>query len=451
MKDLDYLIVGAGISGLTAALTILSYKPGSTVVLVDSGTEPGGLLRSETFAGQQFDLGTHIPEMTSDEDLNKLLFPQQICRSWHQLTALKVGNYFNGMLNERSQFPDISSQGEIAKTVLAELLQTSDRTSVAGDLKHYAEHCYGSTISNQVLAPLMAKFCNKALAELSPQALKYYGLSRLICGDRQQSINLKKINHLDAVLAYSDDREKPRDSRWYYPDQQQGIGQWIKLLQQQITQQGGQCLFSSRIQKVERQQSMHQVSFHDGKVLQARQVIWTVPVYLGLQGVQQQRPESRAISIFHFHSTETPLAKCHYLYCYEPALQSYRITLYNNLQGSEATASNRCSVEVIHDVGAQPAADCIAKELKAMGVFADRATMHHLGTSEIKAGFPIPLAGSEEQRLQLFEGVKTANPSIEFIGRAKPALFFMTDVLMDAYQAAKQLVTKGVADEKNEH
>lgn len=443
MHNVDYIIVGAGISGLTSALTILNGEPNAQLLVVDSADRVGGLLRSEQFEGLEFDFGTHIPEQTSYEELNNLLFSFESTNLWRKLPALTVGNYFANSLNENSQFPDLTTDAALGSKVLAELLGLSAQAWGGGNLQSYITHHYGATVATDVLTPLMYKFTNRDLAELSPQALKYYGLSRLICADRQQSIALKQVEHLDRVLAFKHDTEKPRNSFWYYPSQPRGIGFWVDALQHKISAAGGAFELGTFIQKLQGEAGAYQVALSNGENYSAKQLIWTIPVYRGLHQVQQSRPCSRAISIFHFTADQAPLTRCHYIYCYDAKLASYRLTLYSNLQDINEASCHRCSVEVIHDAGGAPAPEQILAELKFMQIFAGNSVVRFVGKSALPAGFPVPLVGSDEQRQQLFYQVCQHNPGVIFLGRARPELFFMTDVLVDSYLKSKQLMQEG--------
>lgn len=436
MKKVDYLIVGAGVSGLTAALTILASVPTAKVLLIDSASEVGGLLRSDCFEDKYFDLGTHIPEKTPNDELNALLYPRAQCQDWHQLTTLAVGNFFSGQLNQRSQFLDVTALPNIAEQVRTELLQLNYDNTTYQHLADYLSRVYGPTLTHHILAPLLFKLTALSLDQLSINAPKYYGLSRIICGDREQSIALKRSAHLDNVLAYADDAENPRKSLWFYPNKG-GVGAWVALLEQRIREQGGNFSFKTMIKSLEEIDNVHHVQFQNEEMVQANNIIWTVPVYLGLKAAQQARPLSRAISILHFYTKSRPLSHCHYIYCHDAALQSYRITLYSNIVQSVNADKHRCSVEVIHDLGVQPDPNTIMAELKTMNIFAVDSVLHYAGCSSQSHGFPLPLAGSEQQRVALFEHVCANNPKVLFIGRAKPQLFFMTDVLVDSYLETK--------------
>lgn len=442
MLDTEFLIVGAGISGLTAAVTLLNKYPGANVTIVDSAGEIGGLLRSVTIDNLQFDFGTHIPQMTSDTALNKMLFPEEVCNSWQRLTKLKTANYFAGEMNNQSQFIDITKKTDLFRTSLYELLQTDTDDEVSREnLDVFARTRFGNSIADNVFAPLMKKFTGHALAALSADAPKYYGLSRLIFGDRNCAANLKKIAAFDNILAYPSDAERPRQAEWIYPPSGKGIGTWIQLLCDIIVRLGGHILLNTKISSVVTLNDFQQIETNQGRI-NASKVIWTIPVYIGLRGAHQDRPTSNAIAIYHFYSKVKPCSEQHYIYCYEANMQSYRITLYNNIQGDNNEVVYRLSVEVILSSEGVVSSEVIKQELVTMGLFSDIQKITHAGTINLPFGFPVPKAGDEQRRNEIYQQVKMQNPAVLFCGRAKPQVFFMTDVLKDTYDETRALVAQ---------
>ncbi|MDX1677256.1 NAD(P)-binding protein [Arsukibacterium sp.] len=440
MHETDYLIVGAGISGLTAALTLLNKCPQAKVTILDSASEAGGLLRSVSYDDKSFDFGTHIPEMSSDSELNSLLFPADKCADWHRLTALKTGNYFAGKMNEQSQFLNVTYATDWFNKALYELLQTSAESQPSyPNLDVFSRLRYGQCVTEKVFSPLMTKFTGMALNELSSKAAAYYGMARLIYGDARCAANLKKIAAFDEVLAYPSDTQKPRQATWIYPSDGKGIGSWITLLTDNIRQLGGHFIFNCKIEAVSHQQGNLVIQTQAGQ-LTARQLIWTIPAYSGLQGGHQQRPASRAVAIYHFHSKTKPATSQHYLYCYDAAMHSYRITFYDNIQQHDSAACYRCSVEVIENDERIATVDDIKAELVTMGLFNHVDEIIHAGSISLPFGFPILKAGDEQSRAEIFAKVKHHNPEILFCGRGKPQVFFMTDVLLDTYQETLTLI-----------
>jgi protoporphyrinogen oxidase len=442
MAVTKFIIVGAGISGLTSALTLLHKCPAADVTILDSANEIGGLLRSVSFDNLNFDYGTHIPQLSSNAELDAILFPEDTCKDWQRLSRLKTANYFAGQMNDDSQFVNLTKATEWFYPALYELLQTDTENQIEdANLDLFCRQRFGSTVADKLLSPLMRKFTGQPLSELSAKAPHYYGLSRLVYGDRNCAINLKKIDAFDEVLAFPSDSEKPRLAQWIYPPRGQGIGSWIQLLSDNIRRLGGKFLLNTKISSLAENDGVTLLHTNNG-TLEASHVIWTIPVYLGLHGVKQERPASIAIAIHHFCSQIKPLSEQHYIYCYDANMHSYRITLYNNVQDNDSSAIYRCSVEVILAEGVAVSVDEIKQELVTMGLFTNTEHLCHAGSIDLPFGFPVPKAGDEQKRLAVFEQARLHNPGIMFCGRAKPQVFFMTDVLLDTYHETVSLLTK---------
>ena len=65
-------VVGAGIAGITAAY--FELKKGRNVILLESDSRPGGLLKSDFNFDHHFDYGTHIYAETGVAELDDFLF-----------------------------------------------------------------------------------------------------------------------------------------------------------------------------------------------------------------------------------------------------------------------------------------------------------------------------------------------------------------------------------------
>lgn len=434
----DFVIIGAGISGLTAALAIKARQPKAKVVLLDAAHEPGGLLRSQEFGGMAFDLGTHIPELTNNDDLNKLIFPNQMIKNWHALSALKVGNFFDGKLNSESQFINLTATHPLFCQVINELLQID--AAGASDYKNLQDSLtalYGEHLTEQVLKPLIVKMTACQLQDLTPQATAYYGLSRIAVGNRQQSLNLKKIAHLDRVLAYTQDTEKPRISNWVYPGPQ-GVGEWVKGMYDSCVAQNVKFIMQQRINTVTATKSGYQLQTSQGDVIETQHLIWTLPFYNSLQGGEQTRYQTRSIAIYHFASPTAPLTDRHYLYCQQADMHSYRLTFYDNVSPSIEGQPYRMTVEVIFDEQA-PDESLIRREVIEMGLFKRVEDLQLLGLNKIPSGFPVPKVEDQQRQKALFAQVQNNYPNVTFAGRGQPGLFFTSDVLLNVFNSINTL------------
>jgi protoporphyrinogen oxidase len=437
----DYFIVGAGVSGLTAALTIKSLQVEATVIVLDAASEPGGLLRSVGFdehPSLHFDLGTHIPELTSNQALNALVFPEEVIKNWQRLSELKVGNFFNDQLNQQSQFLNVSKDDAIFCRALVELLQT--QPSEMADflnLEDFLIARYGQVLTQQVFKPLIFKMTSVEMKELVPQTINFYGLARIALGNRQIGLNLKQISHLDQALAFNQDSERPRKSTWVYPGEL-GVGEWVKTLYQQCLDMGVQFQFNQRLEQAVKLKDGYKISLISGNQITADKLIWTLPFYTGLSGGQQTRFVSRSIAIYHFTSQQAPNTSCHYIYCQQAEMHSYRLTFYDNVTPKNSNQPYRTTVEVIYDDEA-PAPSVIQQELVKMSLFKLPESTEFIGLTQQPYGFPVPHVDQQQKQYCLYQDVVKQNPDVVFTGRGRPGLFFTTDVLLDVYQQTLKL------------
>jgi len=441
VEHVDFLIVGAGVSGLTAALTALSKYPDASVVLTDSAAVPGGLLRSVDYSGSVFDMGTHIPECTGSEELNSILFSQEFRQKSSPMSRLIVGNYFGGTLSVASQFPNLMYQPWFS-AALYELLSL-DTTMFPEDnsLQQLIRKSYGAVVEEKLFAPLMKKFTGLDTQELATDAARYFGLARLIYGNSASCRNLKSIAHIEPLVAYANDNESLRQSQWFYPNAGYGIGLWIETMLRRFEQAGGKLLLSCKTQgNIKSKDDRHCMDTDLYGSLSTKNLIWTVPNFSGLEGFVSKKPLFCSIMLFHF-TIEYPVASdLHYFYCFDDSMKSFRITLYDNIQAN-SNRRFRLTVEAILPASAadKPTASSIATELELMNLIKHRDDVHIEGYQIIENGFPISTLSEKEFRVSVFNNVKANNANVVFAGRADPGIFFMKDVLTDTYEKVKLL------------
>jgi len=440
--SVDFTIVGAGVSGLTAALVIKDSQPDAKVTIIDAAPVPGGLLKSVEFHKRDvplfFDYGTHIPQLMADDAMNQLVFPEDVTGKWHRLDRLEVGNFFNQQLNLNSQFVNVSTEHPKFCQILQELLETLPMEDWEDkSLEDFLIHRYGQTLTDEVFQPLILKMTGAALCDLTPQTPQFYGLGRVAIGSQLLSENLKKIPQLDQALAYTEDQPNLRAATWVYPGEK-GVGEWIAFMVDKCQKAGVEFLFNHKIQSIKQCENEYQLSLSSQDVIHSSKLIWTLPFYVGFEGAQNTRFDSRSIAIYHFTCESPALVKQHYIYCQDAAMESYRITLYDNLYPKPKDGPYKVTVEVICDEQA-PNEALIRAELQQMGIFADKEKLEHIGTTSIPYGFPVPLLARQAHQLEIYDKVKKENPGVIFAGRGHQGVFFTVDVLNHVYQTLKAI------------
>jgi len=439
----DFLIVGAGISGLSAARILAESQPLANIAIIDKAPVPGGLLQSSVFDGHSFDLGTHIPELSQNDHLNSLIFPSNTSLDWHRLLKLNVANFYNGELNTQSQFLNITHDEELLKSALVELIELPTSSDKFTDLHDQLLNTYGEHITQSVFEPIIAKMTDYPLAELSVNNHFFYGLSRIVVGNLLASIRLKSLPHLETPLAYAEDDYHPRQSTWAYPNFGQGVGAWQEFIHKEIKCAGVDCLFNTEIESIQAGKAGYELALkQQPEVITASKVIWTLPFYSGLGNDDALSFKSRPMSIFHLISDKAALINHHYLYCFDSSLKSYRITFYDNLQPDGKKDTYRVSVEMVLNPE-DTSEEEIIEELKKMHLFSSDANLTLVGKNHLMHGFPILTQNDVEARVAQFENIRQTHPDMVFVGRGKPHIFFMTDVLQDVYDTLKNF--KGVS------
>ena len=149
------VVGGGGISGLCACRLLTQRH--DKVILVEKDQVLGGLLKSQTNAmGHVFDLGTHFISGTTIPELNDLLFADLDLDKCYEFPRLLVGSYFNGSLSADSDCINTRTLPDnIHKRCVVELLNLEPDDNISKNLRDYLLKNYGTTITEQVFAPVV--------------------------------------------------------------------------------------------------------------------------------------------------------------------------------------------------------------------------------------------------------------------------------------------------------
>lgn len=439
------LVVGGGIAGIVAALR--GAAAGQRVMLVEKQPALGGLLSSwqPAGSGHWFDCGTHLPADTGEAALDEMLFGWFESDQWQTLPVVKAANYWNGTLNGVSPCLDLRTlPRERYEAVLPGLLDRGG--AEVGKWRTLAEQItaiYGAAMLRWVFEPVLRKFYARGAEELAPDAHLLFGLIRFICLDAAKSRELKQDAWLDRKLAFHSYHETPshagKPARTYYP-REGGVGRWVAGLESRLVEAGVEIRTGTVLQRLDLQSGRAHAS--DGREFGFGQMIWSLPpgMLLRLCGHDAAReltpPAMSTIALYHFVTDVAPLTDAHYVTCYDPALRSFRVTLYSNLQSSQANGG-RITVEVLSPSAGdtKPSAEAIFSELKHMRLLAPHTRAVESYYQTVPGAFPIQSVEFRRQAKLAADVVASDCPKVRLLGRAAGRSFFMRDVLRDAWNA----------------
>ena len=436
------VIVGSGISGLTAALML--KEKFANVYLVERENDFGGLLRSvKSENGEIFDYGTHVAHQTANPELNDLLFGNLDFSEWNKIEALRAGNFFGGCLNEFSPFIDVRNlPKEVYQKGLEEFLSLPKSEANYVNLAQQLTALFGKTFSKSVFSPVIEKLFGTTADSLTPDAHKLFGLSRIIALTPEKSRELKQADFFDARLGFHCPEDAPPALLSYYP-KRKGIELWVNALLEQARKAGVTLYNNETIESLQIiDQKIETVALKNGNSINCDLLVWTIPPAILLKtigiDVPGTMPKLRTVSLHHFSLDRPLLSKLHYFSCLDSKLKTFRVTLYPNLREQQSAQSSTLTVELLHgdanEASATSYKQMIFEELKQMSIIAKETQILDYQSEIVRAGFPVLtpeyLADKQAQITAVENNIKNAM----LLGKAASKSFFMTDVLNETFE-----------------
>ena len=435
-------IVGGGIAGLFAA-RVLANK-GFSVQLLEGAPSVGGLLRS--FTGefdQDFDYGTHIMRQTGVQEVDELLF-SHLSKDWRSFEVLKTGSVSNGELYSQSAFINSNTMAERrleqALKEFLECLPPEGSVESAGD---YLRKAFGETFSKELFSPALVKFFGVSPEELHENALRQFGLTRMVAFTPEKTKELKKDSWGDQRLAFHDFNEGSSGLLNYYP-RQGGVGLFIETLEKELTQLGVDVRCGQKIESVNSVQGRITGLRTQDELFEFDHLVWSLPVPM-LNRLSQVKSASselkfRDVALFYFTFKKPLKTELYYIMNFDPNMKSFRITFYQNLKDSNETHFS-CCVEVLGERAEieDLSLETILDELVSLGL----VEKGELPVSSLKKslpnGFPVLTKGFAASSQQAYDEALEHYSNVTFVGRSSGKVFFTNDILIDTFRLMNQL------------
>lgn len=422
------IIVGGGIVGIAAS--ILLQKSGHEVTLIEKDQKLGGLLNSFEVEQNIFlDFGSHVPRETGIEPLDEILFARLPLNKWNKYSYANVGNYFSGELNCNTQSIDIRA---LPANLYFESFRDLLTINSEGNVKNAEDALksqFGETLAQKIYVPLLQKLLGDvAFHTLMPNSHLLFGYSRVVIDEQSTTEKLKEIEFLDNRIAHTKNAIGISTKANYYPTEP-GIYRWVDGLIKQAEDLGVSFILSDSVYSLNEKEKV--VKTLNGHSLQYDKLIWTLPKGIlassmgSAEGVNSQI--FRGVNVVHLKYEGLLLTDNHYVYCNDPKMKSFRITLYDNLTGS---SKNWCTVEVIGEKVSN-SAEVLFEELKRMNILSMDAKLITARAIYLKNGFPIPFIQNEKNI--------SHNDNIIILNKDANN-FFMEDLLVKMYKRLAEFI-----------
>ncbi|MEE8458342.1 MAG: NAD(P)-binding protein [Phycisphaerales bacterium] len=437
MKRTNCTVAGGGLSGLFSA--ILMADRFESVVLVEKGSECGGILRSEPDdRGVFFDCGTHVPDFTSRPEIDEILFGtrEEIERDWTVFKRLHAASFYGGRWYDRSGTVDARALPEEDYCRGIVELLSRDKVSTDRNLATYLIETMGPTLTTKLYAPIVQKLYGVEADQLTTSSsVGYFGLTRLIALTPCVTNKLKELEAFDSKL----DFHTAEEAGHLYP-KQRGVGFWVERLTKKALSKGVKILTNEVIERISAERGVIS-SVRLGKRkenIPCDFLVWTAPPAQALRaaGIPTAPDPTtyRTASVFNYSfDKQITNKKSLYLWNWDPNYKGFRITLYPNLRPH--VPGNDVTVEVLS--GPEEARDFslkdICRELADTGLVPPDAKVLSESKKVLHNTFPVPTPAHEQAVNDYLWQLEEAFENIMIAGRFGGKAWFHKDVIREVF------------------
>lgn len=259
----DFVVVGAGVAGLTFAHSVLSQK--RSAVVVERNDHVGGLARSFRYGEFCFDVG---PKRFHTEDSEVLSFLLSILGDDYSVvdrsSAVHLfGRYFPWPLDQRALFRLPFGVMLSAGFDLLRRKPPADENSFT----EYTRSRYGDTLYRLFFKPYTEKFLQIPCEEVHVDWAKT-GINRAVIDKRVKSESLYDL--VRNVLI-----PRPVVTEFIYPSYG-GFGTFCEKLNDAVRLSGGEVLLQNTVAAIELGKGrVEQVVLQDGRKIRPGHLVWS--------------------------------------------------------------------------------------------------------------------------------------------------------------------------------
>jgi protoporphyrinogen oxidase len=428
MKNI--LVVGGGIVGITAAY--FAKNNNNNVVIIESEKNLGGLLKSDCNKYGCFDIGTHIISKTDILKLDDFLLSDFDHENSYQFNTGESGNYFRGVLSDISPYANsnhlpynIYSKGCI------EFLSGNNKEGK--NLEETLINRYGNTFYQYIFKKFIHKVFGCNAKELANECLNFFDMNRLVAFDGLTTKIKKKDKKLNEKLGF---HSATKGADKFYP-KKGGSAQWIKLLEKKLIRKNIEIKKQACVSDIEVKKNTFSVTINN-EIIEVDELVWTLSSGLLNRfiptGIIGNKPNFRRTAVYDFVFDKPLKTSNYYINIYDEKYLSSRITIYQNLQREQNFYA--CTVEVVacEDFNFENSIYDIKQELSKIGLIEKDNKAIFSQCRVLKEGFPSLTNKIVETLSHINNYYKKEHKNITLLGRGSAKGFFMSELLISAYQ-----------------
>jgi len=468
MNEEAYIIAGAGLTGLMAALMLSKKKPKKKIIIFDKSSSLGGKNQSIIYPNNEiFDFGMHLIYESCNSNVDNLYKEILDEDEWHIYEKNEkdiAGLFFQGKLQEYSHYVDLRSFDEtekknFTKSFFFNLNKTENL--IAKNALDYLNNQFGEYIVSKIHVPILKRMYGKELKDLDTFAIKATALERIILFDANIMIDLMKSSKIRSRLAFPDQLNLPpireNSQKALYP-KKFGMNNFVKRLIKLLENYGVEFFTETHLNNVIIEHGkIKEISFKNkNKAFKVKKLLWSVgwpslakELNVDISDLSFEKgPET----FFLFLKFDRPLdmGRLYYFYCYDENFLSFRVTNYANYcPDAVKNGQYPLCVEIWpgkinrskNDIAEKECLEIVFNELKKFKIINDD---HNLTFSKMETNvgqFPMP---STLNKCLIKEiNIRISRLKIDNLINlgvmANDGLFFIPDIMNDTYEKLKDL------------
>lgn len=232
------VVVGAGINGYV--LAILLAKKGYKVTILESGAIAGGQFRGIQVGEHVFDHGLYIPQLTGHYDIDTILLENNSVIERTLQNKDVAGSIYNGNLNCDSIFMDLRWDRSLASKAFYDIAENYGAEDFkTSSTNEYFKNRFGAEAFDRVYKSIIQNVLFQRADDFDVAALKIFHLSRVVLFGNDISLEIKKDDYFDRIIAFPEQMNIPDNfirhkTPSVYPEKY-GLHNLLTSLENQLT------------------------------------------------------------------------------------------------------------------------------------------------------------------------------------------------------------------------